>query len=186
MSTSNTYDTISTSVATDKRRGTQYVLENGKMPEEIPHVKEIGATTGPLLSASYYIGDRCHAFNDDFMLCQKENGANGPVKCLKEGRRVTRCAASVIRDLNASCKKEFELHYKCLNYSNMEFKNCRKAENLLNDCVFNNLKLIKRIPDDGGKEVFKPGHQIYKPVHPHYPSERAYDLKQKEKQTQTQ
>lgn len=183
MST-NTYDTVSTSVATDRKRGTQYVLENGKLPEEIPHVKEIGATTGPLLSASFFIADRCQDFNDDFMLCQQENGANGPLNCLKEGRRVTRCAASVIRDLNASCKKEFEMHYHCLNYGNMEFKNCRKAEALLNDCVFNNLKLIKKIPDDGGREVYKPGNQIFTPVHPHFPSEKAYDVAQKDKQAQ--
>ncbi|GMG47079.1 unnamed protein product [Ambrosiozyma monospora] len=181
MSTSNTYDTISTSNATDKRRDTHYVFENGKLPEEIPHVKEIGATTGPLLSASYFIGNRCRDYNDNFMLCHAENGSNGPINCLKEGRQVTRCAASVISDLNKSCKKEFELHFKCLNYSNMEFKNCRKAETLLNDCVFNNLKLIKEIPDDGGREVFKPGNQIFRPIHPHRPSEDAFKLAQAQK-----
>lgn len=180
MSTSNTYDTISTSNFTDKKRGTEYVFENDKLPAEIPHVKEIGATTGPLLSASFFIGDRCKDFNDDFMLCQKENGSNGTVNCLKEGRKVTRCAASVLADLNAHCKKEFEMHYKCLNYSNMEFKNCRKAEHLLNDCVFTSLKLAKQIPGDGGREVFKEGHQIYKPIHPHFPSEKAYELAKKE------
>lgn len=180
MSTSNTYDTISTSNFTDKKRTTEYVFENDKLPEEIPHVKEIGATTGPLLSASFFIGDRCKDFNDDFMLCQKENGTNGTVNCLKEGRKVTRCAASVLADLNAHCKKEFEMHYKCLNYSNMEFKNCRKAEHLLNDCVFTSLKLAKQIPGDGGREVFKEGKQIFKPIHPHYPSEKAFDLAKKE------
>lgn len=175
MSTSNTYSTISTSGATDRKRGTEMVLENAPLPAEIPHVSEVGATTGPLLSASYYIGERCKAFNDDFMQCKQENGVNGTVNCLKEGRRVTRCASSVIADLNTHCKREFELHFQCLNYSNMEFKNCRKAESMLNDCVFKSLGLKKSIPGDGGKEVFKVENQIFKPIHPHFPSENIYD-----------
>lgn len=174
MSTSNTYDAISTSNFTDKKRDTQIVFENDKLPAEIPHVKEIGATTGPLLSASFFIADRCKDYNDDFMLCQKENGTNGTVNCLEAGRKVTRCASSVISDLNKHCKEEFEMHFKCLNYSNMEFKNCRKAESMLNDCVFKSLNLKKVIPGDGGKEIFKDGNQIYKPIHPHFPSEKAY------------
>ncbi|KAG7882414.1 hypothetical protein KL905_000092 [Ogataea polymorpha] len=174
MSSTNTFDSISTSKVTDKLRDTQYVLENAPLPKEIPHVKEIGATTGPLVSASFFIGDRCKEYNDDFMKCHQENGKNGTINCLTEGRRVTRCAASVIRDLNTHCKKEFELHFQCLNYSNMELKNCRKAEWLLNNCVFKNLNLQKRIPDDGNREVFKPGNQIYEPLAPHPASESAY------------
>ena len=158
MSTSNTYDGISNSNFTDKKRGTEIVFENDKLPAEIPHVKEIGATTGPLLSASYFIADRCQEFNDDFMMCQKENGTNGAVNCLKEGRKVTRCASSVLRDLNTHCKDEFEMHFKCLNYSNMEFKNCRKAESMLNECVFKSLGLKKTIPGDGGREAVSYTH----------------------------
>lgn len=65
------------------------------MPSDIPKVEEIGATSAPLLSASYFIGDRCKAFNDDFMKCKAEANGRGELECLKEGRKVTRCAASV-------------------------------------------------------------------------------------------
>jgi hypothetical protein len=65
------------------------------MPSDIPKVEEIGATSAPLLSASYFIGDRCKAFNDDFMKCKAEANGRGEMDCLKEGRKVTRCAASV-------------------------------------------------------------------------------------------
>lgn len=60
------------------------------MPEGIPHVDEVGATSAPLKSASFFIGQYCKAYNEDFMLCKNEN--NDPAHCLKEGRKVTRCA----------------------------------------------------------------------------------------------
>lgn len=65
------------------------------MPEHIPKVQEIGATSAPLTSAAYYIGDRCKAFSDDYMKCKDEANGRGEIECLKEGRKVTRCAASV-------------------------------------------------------------------------------------------
>lgn len=65
------------------------------MPKEIPQVTEIGATSAPLTSAAYFIGDRCQAFNDDYMKCKDESRGKGEIECLKEGRKVTRCAASV-------------------------------------------------------------------------------------------
>jgi NADH dehydrogenase (ubiquinone) 1 alpha subcomplex subunit 8 len=73
------------------------------MPSDIPKVEEIGATSAPLLSASYFIGDRCKAFNDDFMKCKAETNGRGELECLKEGRKVTRCAASVYVLLVLSC-----------------------------------------------------------------------------------
>lgn len=65
------------------------------MPAHIPKVDEIGATSAPLYSAAYFIGDRCKAYNDDFMKCKMEANGKGETECLKEGRKVTRCAASV-------------------------------------------------------------------------------------------
>lgn len=65
------------------------------MPAHIPKVDEIGATSAFLLSAAYFIGDRCKAYNDDFMKCKDEANGRGEFDCLKEGRKVTRCAASV-------------------------------------------------------------------------------------------
>jgi NADH dehydrogenase (ubiquinone) 1 alpha subcomplex subunit 8 len=65
------------------------------MPDHIPKVEEIGATSAFLTSAAYFIGDRCKAFNDDYMKCKDEANGRGEFECLKEGRKVTRCAASV-------------------------------------------------------------------------------------------
>lgn len=65
------------------------------MPDHIPKVDEIGTSSAPLTSAAYFIGARCKAFNDDFMQCKQEANGRGEIECLKEGRKVTRCAASV-------------------------------------------------------------------------------------------
>lgn len=70
------------------------------MPDDIPKVKEIGATSAPLMSAAYFIGDRCKVFNDDYMKCKTESNGKGELDCLREGRKVTRCAASVYVFLN--------------------------------------------------------------------------------------
>ena len=68
------------------------------MPADIPKVDEIGTTSAPLMSAAYFIGDRCKTFNDDYMKCKAEANGRGEVECLKEGRKVTRCAATVYVD----------------------------------------------------------------------------------------
>ena len=65
------------------------------MPDHIPKVTELGATSAPLMSASYFIGARCKAYNDDYMQCKTEAYGRGELECMKEGRKVTRCAASV-------------------------------------------------------------------------------------------
>lgn len=120
-------------------------MDTSPMPDGIPDVPEVGATSAPLKSASYFIGARCLPYNDDFMLCRKES-KNGPVDCLKEGRRVTRCAISVLEDLNKHCLEEFRLHWQCLENGNQQLYQCRPAERLLNKCVFEKLNLEKRIP----------------------------------------
>jgi NADH dehydrogenase (ubiquinone) 1 alpha subcomplex subunit 8 len=59
-------------------------------PKSVPPVEEIGLTSAPLKSAAFFIGEYCKDYNADFMLCKNEN--NDPEHCLKEGRKVTRCA----------------------------------------------------------------------------------------------
>lgn len=77
-------------------RFNQHVLiDTTPMPDHIPKVQEIGATSAPLLSASYFIGARCRPYNDDYMQCKTEAYGRGELECMKEGRKVTRCAASV-------------------------------------------------------------------------------------------
>jgi NADH dehydrogenase (ubiquinone) 1 alpha subcomplex subunit 8 len=77
----------------------QHVLvDTTPMPASIPKVQEIGVTSAPLLSASFFIGDRCKPYNDDYMMCKTESNGKGELECMKEGRKVTRCAASVYVD----------------------------------------------------------------------------------------
>lgn len=71
------------------------LVDTTPMPADIPKVDEIGATSAPLTSAAYFIGDRCSAFNDDYMKCKSEAKGRGELECMKEGRKVTRCAATV-------------------------------------------------------------------------------------------
>jgi NADH dehydrogenase (ubiquinone) 1 alpha subcomplex subunit 8 len=71
-------------------------VEDQPMPSHVPQVPEIGATSAALKSASFFIAAKCQPYHDDFMLCRKEKwDTHGPGGCLKEGRKVTRCAISV-------------------------------------------------------------------------------------------
>lgn len=129
------------------------------LPDNIPKVQEIGTTSGPLKSAAFFIGAYCKDYNglywifeymafgangritrrtgwiEDFMLCKQEN--RDPAHCLKEGRRVTRCATDLFVDPNSlkhswlikilhlritkmreNCLQQFDAHWKCLEYNN--------------------------------------------------------------------
>lgn len=134
-------------------------VDKNELPKEIPEVDEVGATSAPLLSASYYIGARCKPFNDDFMMCKDENNG-GTLECLKEGRRVTRCAISVLKDINKYCFDEFKLHYECLEQENHRLGNCRSSESVFRKCIFDNLKLEKKIPD-AKEQIFLNESPIY-------------------------
>lgn len=71
------------------------LIDKTPLPASIPKVDEIGATSAPLFSAAYFIGARCKEYNEDYVLCKNEAGGRGEVECLREGRKVTRCASSV-------------------------------------------------------------------------------------------
>ena len=79
----------------DCRFNQQALYDTTPLPEEIPKVKELGASSAPLLSAAFFIGARCKDYNDDYMMCKNEANGRGEFECMKEGRKVTRCAASV-------------------------------------------------------------------------------------------
>jgi len=140
------------------------LIDTTPMPDDIPKVEEIGATSAPLLSASFFIGDRCRAYNDDYMKCKEEAKGRGEFECLKEGRKVTRCAASVyvcpfsrwmrnsemrradavirsysLKDINTHCLKQFNAHWECLENNNHHLWECRRQEMELNNCVFEKL-----------------------------------------------
>ncbi|KAL8786607.1 MAG: hypothetical protein Q9195_008129 [Heterodermia aff. obscurata] len=83
-------------MAARQPRFNQHVLiDTTPLPDSIPKVKEIGASSAPLLSASFFIGARCKAFNDDYMVCKTQAKGTGEFDCMREGRKATRCAASV-------------------------------------------------------------------------------------------
>ncbi|KAF8524640.1 hypothetical protein BU17DRAFT_74742 [Hysterangium stoloniferum] len=131
------------------------------LPDNIPHVAELGVTSAPLKSAAFFLGGFCKDYNEDFMLCKAEN--RDPAHCLKEGRRVTRCAADLINKLRENCLKEFDSHWQCLEKNNQEYYMCRKPERTLNQCVFDKLGLTKTIPDSpAGKPQI---HEVEKPIY---------------------
>ena len=121
------------------------LIDTTPLPDNIPKVDEIGASSAPLMSASYFIGARCKAYNDDFMVCKTEANGRGELECLKEGRKVTRCAASVLEDVNKSCLEQFRNHWQCLDNNNHQLWQCRKMERRLNKCVFDNLVSCEKV-----------------------------------------
>ncbi|KAJ7887619.1 Ndufa8, NADH-ubiquinone oxidoreductase complex I 19kd subunit [Mycena olivaceomarginata] len=125
-------------------------------PQEIPKVAELGTTSGPLKSAAFFIGAYCKEYNEDFMLCKAES--RDPGHCLKEGRRVTRCATDLITKMRENCLAQFEAHWGCLEQNNQQYYRCRTQERPLNTCMFEKLGLVKVIP--GTPEGQKQIHEI--------------------------
>ncbi|GAA5998081.1 coiled-coil-helix-coiled-coil-helix domain-containing protein [Rhodotorula paludigena] len=131
------------------------------MPAGVPKVDELGTTSAPLKSASFFIGEYCKPYNEDFMLCKAEN--RDPAHCLQEGRKVTRCAQDLIAKVRSTCLKEFDAHWQCLERNNQEFYLCRKEEKVYNGCVFEKLKLKKDIPGspEGQPQIHEKSWPIY-------------------------
>lgn len=86
-------------------------MDTTPLPDSIPKVQEIGASSAPLLSASFFIGARCKDYNDDYMKCKTEANGRGELDCMREGRKVTRCAASVYVVLDQPERSEHELGF---------------------------------------------------------------------------
>ncbi|KIJ69858.1 hypothetical protein HYDPIDRAFT_77685 [Hydnomerulius pinastri MD-312] len=132
------------------------------LPDSVPKVQELGATSAPLKSAAFFIGAYCKEYNEDFMLCKNEAGGD-PGRCLKEGRRVTRCATDLITKMRENCLEQFDAHWSCLEMNNQEYYACRKPERTLNKCMFEKLGLTKTIPGSpaGQKQI----HEVEKPIY---------------------
>ncbi|KAH0840155.1 Ndufa8, NADH-ubiquinone oxidoreductase complex I 19kd subunit [Lanmaoa asiatica] len=149
------------------------------LPDSVPKVQELGATSAPLKSAAFFIGAYCKEYNEDFMLCKNEAGGD-PGRCLKEGRRVTRCATDLISKMRENCLEQFEAHWNCLELNNQvctppveaaqltydatqEYYACRKPERTLNKCMFEKLGLTKTIPGSpvGQKQIHEEENPIY-------------------------
>ncbi|RKP03299.1 hypothetical protein CXG81DRAFT_9721 [Caulochytrium protostelioides] len=125
-----------------------------------PAVAELGCTSAPLLSASFHLSQKCKAYNEDFLLCKKANG--DPEACLKEGRRVTRCAADFIAALRKNCEKQWDAHWQCLDAKNQTLHKCRPEEKAFNECVFDKFGLTKTLPTNPGET---PVHLKEKPYY---------------------
>ncbi|KAH8879352.1 NADH dehydrogenase, alpha subcomplex, subunit 8 [Thozetella sp. PMI_491] len=145
----------------------QVLYDTTPLPDSIPKVKELGVSSAPLLSASFFIGARCRDYNDDFMKCKTDNPSKGEFECLQEGRRVTRCARNVIEDINKSCLEQFRAHWQCLDNNNHQLWQCRPKEWKLNQCVFENLKLEKVVPDQPKQST--PVHLRTSQIYAHVP-----------------
>ncbi|GAW06416.1 hypothetical protein F5879DRAFT_428456 [Lentinula edodes] len=130
------------------------------LPDDIPKVQELGVSSGPLKSAAFFIGAYCKEYNEDFMLCKAES--RDPGHCLKEGRRVTRCATNLITKMRENCLSQFQEHWNCLERNNQEYYLCRKPERSLNACMFEKLGLTKVIP--GTPQGQKPIHEVENPI----------------------
>ncbi|KAI9342616.1 hypothetical protein BDR26DRAFT_917925 [Obelidium mucronatum] len=120
-------------------------VDQSPLPDSIPKVAEVGLTSAPLESMAFHFAQYCKPYSEDFMLCK--NGTQDPEKCLKEGRRVTRCALDLINKLKANCDAEWKQHWECLDRKNHHLWQCRTQEKSFNDCVFNKLGLTKTIPE---------------------------------------
>ncbi|MBW0542806.1 hypothetical protein O181_082521 [Austropuccinia psidii MF-1] len=134
------------------------------MPNDIPKVDELGVSSAPLKSASFFLGSFCKAYSEDFMLCKAEDA--NPEHCLKEGRRLTRCAQDAISKIKATCLEEFTAHWKCLDFNNHGFEYCRKPERVLNACLYEKLQFKKEIPGtpNGQVPIHEKKNPIYGPI----------------------
>merc|ERR1711939_1037189 len=81
-----------TSTHREAKFPTKDYVEPTPMPASVPHVDELGVTSAPLKSASFFIGEYCKPYNEDFMLCKAES--RDPAHCLAEGRKVTRTGSA--------------------------------------------------------------------------------------------
>ncbi|KAF2462310.1 hypothetical protein BDY21DRAFT_383265 [Lineolata rhizophorae] len=149
--------------ARQPRFNQQVLIDTTPLPDDVPKVQEVGASSAPLMSASFFIGARCKPYNDDYMMCKTDANGRGELECMREGRKVTRCAISVLDDINKHCLDEFRAHWKCLENNNQQMWKCRLVEHPLNKCVFDKLKLEKTIPGtpEGQAPVHTKKRSIY-------------------------
>lgn len=112
-------------------------VEDKKLSSDVPDVAEVGLTSAPMESMAFHFGAFCKDYSEDYMLCKSES--TDPRHCLKEGRRVTRCAIDLVKQLQKNCNETWTAHWKCLDKRNHHFWQCRSEERAFNDCVFQSM-----------------------------------------------
>ncbi|EME32699.1 NADH dehydrogenase [ubiquinone] 1 alpha subcomplex subunit 8-B [Galdieria sulphuraria] len=92
-------------------------------------------TSSVLYAAAREIGRRCAKENRAFLECKSKE--DNPEECLREGEKVTNCVLQLLKELNATCPKEFEDYSACLDRQSSQlylFDRCRKFERSLVSC----------------------------------------------------
>jgi len=116
------------------------------LPEESElTVQELNVSWPVLQTASVYIGKACEWYNNEFMLCRREE--RDPRRCLNEGKAVTSCTMDVLKKMKKNCLEDFNAYMYCLERSSgtLEFTPCRQTQAALDDCVRKNMN-IERPP----------------------------------------
>ncbi|KAG9317691.1 Ndufa8, NADH-ubiquinone oxidoreductase complex I 19kd subunit, partial [Chiua virens] len=133
------------------------------LPDSVPKVQELGVTSATAQECRLFHWGLLQGVQwCDFMLCKNEAGGDHG-RCLKEGRRVTRCATDLINKMRENCLEQFEAHWNCLESNNQEYYACRKPERTLNKCMFEKLGLVKTIP--GSPAGQKQMHEVENPIY---------------------
>jgi len=98
-------------------------------------VKEINVSSPILRASGVYLGKYCDEQCKEYMLCKKEE--KDPRFCLNEGKTVTACGYQFFQKMKSSCRAEVEAYSKCLEWNSpsMEFRYCRKAQSLFDQCM---------------------------------------------------
>merc|ERR1711890_138218 len=97
------------------------------------NVEELRITTSVLLAGAHHLGQYCKEDNTAFM--KKRFDTNDPRQTLAEGRKVTECARNFFLKLKENCNGEFTKHWKCLDYNNQQYGDCRNTQKTYDACV---------------------------------------------------
>ena len=58
---------------------------------------------------------------------------------LADGSNISACSVGRLDDINKNCLEQFRKHWQCLDNNNQQLWHCRRPEQLLNACVYDNL-----------------------------------------------
>ena len=90
------------------------------------------------------LGKYCE--NDFKSYMQRRFEAKDPRATLEEGKRVTQCALEFFRKMKETCNTQFTNHWKCLDYHNQMYGNCRHTQKPYDTCVLQNFGLVTDQP----------------------------------------
>merc|ERR1712023_611459 len=93
-------------------------------------------------SAVLYAGANAMAVDckDEFKtFMEKRWELRDPRKTVEEGKDVTKCAVNFFRKLKANCQDEFNTYWKCIDWGDWQYGNCRKEQGVFDACVLEKL-----------------------------------------------